>query len=158
MTKRLSDIATARKPAPMRIYGWREWVAFPELGAVHIKAKIDTGARTSALHATHISLREQDGETVVDFIIPALVGRGGQKCTAKHVDLRMIKNTSGIPEERLVIRTMLSIGGRRWPIDVSLTDRAAMRFDLILGRTAIRRHSILIDPGRSFLAGDPAGN
>jgi hypothetical protein len=157
MMKRSNEALALRKPKPMRVYGWREWVAFPDLGADHIKAKIDTGARTSALHATHISLREQDGETVVDFVIPALVGRGGRKCTAKHVDRRMIKNTSGNPEERLVIRTMLSIGGRRWPIDVSLTDRAAMRFDLILGRTAIRRHAILVDPGRSFLAGHPLG-
>lgn len=155
MTKPSSEARAASKSRPVKVFGWREWVAFPDLGADHIKAKIDTGARTSALHATHIELREQDGETVVDFVIPALGGRGGQRCTAQHVDRRMIKNTSGFPEERLVIRTTLAIGGRRWPIEVSLTDRAAMRFDLILGRTAIRRHAILVDPGRSFLAGAP---
>lgn len=158
MTTRSSEPRGARKPRPTAVIGWREWVAFPELGALHVKAKIDTGARTSALHATNITLRDADGEHLVDFEIPVPGRNRGPRYTAKLHDRRMIKNTSGKPEERLIIRTLLNIGGRRWPIDVSLTDRAAMRFDLILGRTAIRRHAMLVDPGRSFLAGDPMKN
>lgn len=149
------DMTAIAVRRPKTTIGWREWVALPELGIQRLKAKIDSGARTSALHATDIAVRH-DGETmVVDFRVLTETG-ALRACTAPLEDERMIRNTSGQEEHRVVIRTLLSIAGRRWPIDVSLTDRGPMKFDLILGRTAVRRHGLLIDPGRSFLAGEPA--
>ena len=84
-----------------------------------------------------------------------LLGRARHE--ARLVDQRPIKNTSGIPETRLVIETTLVLGARRWRIEASLANRENMEFELILGRTAIRRRRLLVDPGRSFLAGPPVG-
>lgn len=139
-----------KKNLPM-IIGWRETVALPDLGIAEAVAKIDTGARTSALHATRIRHFERDGVQWVRFHVPHAGLAEAVDCEAPLVDSREIKNTSGIPEERLVISTLLVLGGRRWAIDVSLADRAAMSMPIILGRTAIRRRRILVDPGRSFL-------
>ena len=131
--------------------GWREYVALPDLGISNIRAKIDTGARTSALHATRQRIIEQDDGPWVEFHVPVPGTPGSTRCRAKLVDRRQIKNTSGIPEERMIVQTRLVIDGRRWSIEISLADRENMGFDLILGRTAIRRHRILVNPGRSFL-------
>jgi hypothetical protein len=139
-----------KKNLPM-IIGWRETVALPDLGIAEAVAKIDTGARTSALHATRIRHFERDGAPWVRFHVPHAGLAEAVDCEAPLVDSREIKNTSGVPEERLVISTLLVLGGRRWAIDVSLADRAAMSMPIILGRTAIRRRRILVDPGRSFL-------
>lgn len=144
----------AQGEATYTVVGWREWIALPELGVRRLKAKIDTGARTSALHATRMQIRREASAVFVDFVIPT-IGQGEHRCTAPLIDQRSIKNTGGVEEIRLVVRTMLSINGRRWPIDLSLTNRESMRFDLILGRTAIRRHRLLVDPSKSFLAGEP---
>jgi hypothetical protein len=146
---------TKQKPAQMMI-GWRETVALPDLGIAEAVAKIDTGARTSALHATRIRHFERDGSPWVRFHVPHAVLAEAVDCEAPLVDSREIKNTSGVPEERLVISTRLVLGGRKWTIDVSLADRAAMSMPLILGRTAIRRRGIVVNPGRSFLVA-PAG-
>ena len=141
--------------APL-IIGWRERIALPELGVAEMHAKIDTGARTTALHATHIRIFQRDGEQWVRFHIPHAASVHARDCEARLVDRRAVKNTSGVPEERHVIETLLQMGGRRWHIEVSLTDRAEMVMPIILGRTAIRRHRILVDPGKSFLIGHPA--
>jgi len=133
------------------VVGWREVVGLPDLGIGRAQAKIDTGARTSALHATRIRPFERDGETWVRFHVPHAGLAAVENCEARLVDRREIKNTSGIPEERLVIETKLVIGGRRWTIEVSLADRGNMTMPIILGRTAIRRRRILVDAGRSFL-------
>lgn len=136
------------------IIGWRETVALPELGLPSLKAKIDTGARTSALHATGIEDFDRDGAPWVRFHIPDHDHETIEQpndCEAPLIDRREIRNTSGVPDERHVIETRLVIGGRRWRIEVSLTDRSDMAFPLILGRTAIRRRRILVNPGRSFL-------
>jgi hypothetical protein len=133
--------------------GWREYVGLPELGIPNIRAKVDTGARTSALHATRRKIIEETDGPWVEFHVPVPGTPGSTRCRAKLVDRRPIKNTSGVPEERLVVRTPLVIDDRRWSIEVSLADRENMGFELILGRTAIRRHRILVNPGRSFLTG-----
>ena len=135
--------------------GWRENVSLPELGIPSIRAKIDTGARTSALHAIDIEPFERDGELWVEFhsVLPHSPRKN--RCAARVLDQREIKNTSGIAEMRYVITTTLLLGSRHWHIELSLADRGNMGFDLILGRTAIRRHAIVVDPGRSFLAGPP---
>lgn len=137
--------------SPPLLIGWREAVALPELGIARLTAKIDTGARTSALHATRIRPFDRDGARWVRFHVPHAGLARAVTCEAPLIDRREIKNTSGIPQERLVIETLLVLGGRKWRIEVSLADRGAMTNPLILGRTAIRRRRILVDAGRSFL-------
>jgi hypothetical protein len=131
--------------------GWREFIALPDLGIPRIRAKIDTGARTTALHATNQRVFSRDGDQWVEFHVPVPGTPRTTRTSAPLAGRRMIKNTSGVPEERLVIRTTLVLGRRRWPIEVSLADRENMGFDVILGRTAVRRHRLLINPGRSYL-------
>jgi hypothetical protein len=139
----------------MNCVGWREWISLPDLGIPLIKAKCDTGARTSALHAVDQHVFEKDGESIVHFAIPASSHHGQLSCECRVHDLRDIKNTSGVPERRVIIQTLLALGNRRWPIEVSLADREQMRFDIILGRTALKDQGLLVDPSRSFLAGKP---
>jgi len=145
----------AKAKAPPLLIGWRERIALPELGIDVMQAKIDTGARTSALHATRLRRFDKDGTDWVRFHIPHASGVKARDVEAPLVDLRAIKNTSGVGEERWVIETLLLIGGRRWRIEVSLADRSAMAMPIILGRTAIRKRGILVDAGKSFLAGWP---
>ncbi len=135
--------------------GWREMVGLPELGITSLRAKIDTGARTSALHAVDLVLFEKDGARWIEFRIPQPGKPKSARCAAPLVDERQIKNTSGVAETRYIIETTLVFGKRHWSIEVSLADRKKMEFDLILGRTALRRRKLLVDPGRSFLAGPP---
>jgi len=136
--------------APL-IIGWRECVALPELGMPRIEAKIDTGARTSALHAEDIETFMRDDGPWVRFHVPHGAKVHAADCTARLVDMRNVKNTSGEPAERLVIETMLRLNRRRWRIEVTLADRTNMALPLILGRTALRRHRVLVDPGKSHL-------
>jgi len=145
-----------KRPRTGETIGWREHVGLPDLGIAEMAAKIDTGARTSALHAVDHEVFDRQGVRWVRFGAPT--DRPGRFRTVESqiVDEREIKNTGGVPERRLVVRTTLLLGRHRWHIDVSLADREKMEFDLILGRTAIRRRGILVDPGRSFLAGKPA--
>lgn len=140
---------------PSTQIGWREYISLPDLGLSKIKAKIDTGARTSALHAIDIETMERNGEQWVSFRVPMTASATNRKQKAKVVDQRKIKNTSGRSELRIVVATLLVLGKRQWQIELSLADREQMGFDIILGRTAIRGRNILVDPGRSFLAGEP---
>ena len=130
--------------------GWREWVSLPTLGIAAIKAKTDTGARTSALHAYDL---EQHGDVVRFKVHP--LQKDVQKvieCSALVVDHREVRSSSGRVTRRPVIRTELELFGERWPIEVSLVSRDAMGFRMLLGRQAIRGRFI-VDPSRSFLAG-----
>jgi hypothetical protein len=135
--------------------GWRERVGFPDLGIPVLRAKIDTGARTSALHAVDIEEFVQNGDAWVRFGAPLSDHGPITRCAARLVDTRAIKNTSGKPQDRYVVSTTIVLAQRRWKIEVSLADRDNMGFPLILGRTAMRRHRLLVDPGRSYLAGEP---
>ena len=147
--------AKRASPKPPLVIGWRELVALPDLGVAEMKAKIDTGARTSALHARDFHRFRQDDREWIEFE-PMVAGAGRLKrCKAQLMERRMIKNTSGVPEERPVIIARLTLRSRTWPIEVSLTDREKMEFDLIIGRTAIRGRKIVVDPGKSYLAGPP---
>ena len=135
--------------------GWRECVGLPDLGIPAIKAKIDTGARTSALCAEDIRVIEGKVPQV-SFTVPyAFCGQKRVTCVAPLLGKRDIRNTSGLQEERFVIKTLLVIDGRRWHIEVSLANRENMGFDFILGRTALRGHGFSVNPSRSYLAGDP---
>ena len=143
------------KRAVKPVLGWREWVALPALGIESIKAKIDTGARTSALHAYKITLFEEDGKRRVRFFVHPVQRHKlpEVECVADVADERLVTSSSGHREHRVVIRTLLEVGGASWPIEITLTDRDVMSFRMLLGRQALRRR-VLIDPGRSFRAKD----
>ena len=134
--------------------GWNEWVALPELGIPAIKAKMDTGARTSALHALSIETFEEEGRSRVRFGIHPLNKRSDIEifCTTDLIDFRTVKNSGGHKEERYVIRTPLVLGDHVWPINITLTCRISMRFRMLLGRTALRNRFI-VDPNESYLFG-----
>ena len=142
-------------PRERQVIGWREMVGLPQLGVSTLRAKIDTGARTSALHAIDLKPFEKDGVQWIEFHVAQPGQPRSRRCSARVIDERQIKNTSGVPEQRYVIETLLILGQRRWRMEVSLANREQMGFELILGRTAIRRRRLLVDPGRSFLAGPP---
>ena len=140
-------------PKTMIVVGWTERVGLPDLGLTDLKAKIDTGARTSALHADRIERFEKDGAPWVRFRVRHDAAQA--RVTLEHPvrDVRAIKNTSGVPEERIVIRTPLLIAGHRWLIDLSLTDRSNMRLAMIVGRTALARHNVAVHTRRVNVAG-----
>lgn len=140
-----------RKPRHL-IVGWREWVGLPALNIEMIRAKIDTGARSSSLHAKKIEIFDQDGQDWVRFevVLDHAHEHGRIPCVAPVSDIRSIKNSFGHSEERVLIRTLLRISSGVWPIEVSLADRENMTYPALLGRTALRKHAI-VDPGRSYL-------
>ncbi|MFH1672973.1 MAG: RimK/LysX family protein [Pseudomonadota bacterium] len=134
--------------------GWREWLALPELGVPAIKAKVDTGARTSALHTFQIEAFEAQGKLRVRFGIHPLQRRTDIElfCVSDVVDERMVTDSGGHRELRYVIQTPVRIGTMQWPIEVSLTDRDTMLFRILLGRSAIKRR-FLVDSARSYQTG-----
>lgn len=141
------------KKITKKIIGWREWVSFPELGIKQIKAKIDTGARTSALHAFNIELfKNNQNKNKVRFQINPIQRNKNYvlHCEADLLDKRNVKNSGGDIEARYIIITNLYMGSKSWPIELTLTNRDAMGFRLLLGRTAINKN-FLINPHRSFL-------
>ncbi len=141
------------KTASRLIVGWREWVELPDLGAIRVKAKIDTGARTSAIHAWNIEPYERRGAPWVRFEVHPLQRADKPRflCEAPVYDERLVKNTSGQAERRIVIMTTLSLAGQSWPIELSLARRDEMGFRLLIGRTALHRRAV-VDPSRSFLS------
>jgi hypothetical protein len=134
--------------------GWREWVSLPELGIYRLKAKIDTGARTSALHAFSVKLIEESPKKKkVCFVIRPHSKHSQKKtieCSAELIDIREITDSGGHKEQRYVIKTPVVIGKHSWPIEITLTSRDTMRFKMLLGRTALK-HRFIVDPGRSYL-------
>ena len=134
--------------------GWREWVGFPDLGITQIKAKVDTGARTSCLHAFLVEPFERDGVPWVRFDIHPSQKNSSEvlSCIAPVLGKRTVRDSGGHEELRYVIETMISIGDRVHKVEVTLTDRDTMKFRVLLGRTAIRGH-YLVDSGRSYLRG-----
>lgn len=143
-----------KKAPPALALGWREWAALPELGIEAIKAKLDTGARTSSLHAFGIELFERDGIPMVRFEVhPEQRSRQGRvRVEAEVLDERWIRNSGGVRELRPVIETDVRIGEETWPIELTLTRRDEMGFRMLLGRQAIRTRAV-VDPGSSFRAG-----
>jgi hypothetical protein len=137
--------------------GWREWIGLPGLNIPRIKAKIDTGARTSALHAFRVEAFTQDAQQWVRFAIHPIQGDSSVEveCTAAVIDRRLVRDSGGHEELRYVIDTAVSLGDDRFQCEVTLTDRDSMSFRVLLGRTALRGKYV-IHPGRSYLQGNPA--
>jgi hypothetical protein len=139
--------------APL-LLGWREWVELPMLGLNAIKAKVDTGARTSTLHAFYVDPFERDGQRLVRFGVHPIQKRTDIVIHAEApvVDERRVMDSGGHREDRLVIWTPLVLAGRQWPIEITLTNRETMLFRMLLGRTALSGQAS-VDPARSFLTG-----
>jgi hypothetical protein len=134
--------------------GWREWVALPDLGIDQIKAKVDTGARTSALHAFDVELENNPGGDIVHFKIHP-EQRDLDKvvhCSAPLLDQREVRDSGGHREQRYVIETRVRIGPDLRTAEFTLTNRDSMGFRMLIGRTAMKGH-YLVDPGRSYLQG-----
>ncbi|MFQ6550152.1 ATP-dependent zinc protease [Aestuariibius sp. 2305UL40-4] len=149
--------AKDQKPKPAReltVIGWMEMIDLPDLGLEDLKTKIDTGARTSALHATDIRTFTRDGAPWIAFMADSGHGLCDRPIEAPIHEQREIKNTSGIPEERYIIRTKMGLGKRRWTIDLSLSDRTNMTFPMIVGRAALKNHAIAVHTRRAYLVTD----
>lgn len=136
------------------VLGWREWVSLPDLGIDRIKAKVDTGARTSALHAFDVELVDDGEQKIVKFSIhpkqkdlEAVI-----QCQAPLLDEREVRDSGGHTEKRYVIETTITIGSAVHAAEITLTNRDSMGFRMLLGRTTMRGH-YLVDPGRSYLKG-----
>lgn len=140
---------------PMRKYpliGWREWVSLPALNIERIKAKVDTGARTSALHAFSLKPFREDGKDKIHFDIHPMQHNTEHMvtCVADIVDKRLVTDSGGHTEERYVIETPIIIAGQTWSIEITLTERENMLFRMLLGRRALRKRFI-VNPARSFV-------
>ncbi len=136
----------------MPIIGWREQLALPDLGISEVKAKIDTGARSSALHAFDVETFNSNGKRMVRFKVHPYQRDAHRTVTAEAelLDQRQVRNSGGQTQVRPVIETTVELNGDRWSIELTLTNRDVMGFRMLLGRQAVRRR-FLVDAGRSFL-------
>ena len=134
--------------------GWCEWVSLPGLAIPAIKAKLDTGARTSVLHAVRMETFRQHGRLKVRFWVRPLQWRGPVElcCVTDVLDQRMVSDSGGHRERRFVVTSPIRLGTLEWPIEITLTNRERMRFRMLLGRSAMRR-GLLVDPSASCLTG-----
>lgn len=141
----------------LRVIGLREWIGLPGLGITKIKAKIDSGAKTSALHASDIETFEREGDTWVRF--KAHTGTPHKPCDidceARLMSYKRIRSSNGQMQERHVIRTPLVLGDKCWWIDMTLTCRKSMRYRVLLGCTAMLDGQLVINPGLRFVQDQP---
>lgn len=141
--------------ADLLTVGWREWLALPRLGIPFLKAKVDTGARSSALHVEWQELMVERGAPWVRFaLLASSVATQERVCEAAVLDRRQVTDSGGHRSERVFIETEVELGGRRWSIETNLTNRRGMLFPMLLGRTAMAGR-LLVDPARSYLLGEP---
>lgn len=150
-----SKKTTSKKRSKLRI-GWKEWCALPELNIREIKAKIDTGATTSAIHAIVLSISEYQGQKFVRFkVYPHQADHYAPKiCKARLVAFRYVMSSNGQRERRYVIKTPITVGKLTFSTEITLTDRSPLRFRMLLGRMALKKN-FLIEPGKSHLQGRP---
>ncbi len=154
MTTEAGEAGKRKTRKTKLLIGWREWADLPDFDVRNINAKIDTGAKSSAIHAFRIRESMVGGTEHVEFFLHPVQRRKKPEyfCRAPLAGRRVIRSSNGQEEERYVIETRLRLGGRIWKIDLTLTNRDAMGFRLLLGRDALRR-KFLIDPGASYLLG-----
>lgn len=138
------------------VIGWREWVGLPELGIRAIKAKVDTGARSSSLHAFDVQEFEQEGDRWVRFRIQPVqrTNREVVEAEAKVLEYRSVRSSSGKATNRPVVVTSIKLLGLVWPVELTLANRDEMGFRMLLGREAFRQR-FLVDAGRSYFGGKP---
>ena len=143
-------------PEPNMVIGACEWVALPDLGIDRLRARVDTGAKSCALHASDIEAFERDGRSWVRFRVHMGHPEPNRwlACEAPLRAVRRVRNTSGEMEDRYTIRTTIVIGHSRWAVDITLTNRERMNYRMLLGRKAMENHA-LIYPARTFLQGKP---
>ena len=150
LTKAKADAGSAA----LKVVGWREWVVFPDFGGPMVRAKVDTGARTSAIHARNIKISVANGREFADFdIYPHQ--RDAQTilhCRAPIVARRRIRDSGGHVQERIIVRTPIQIGDASFEIDLSLTRRDQMGYRMLLGRRALKNRYV-VDSGRSYVQG-----
>lgn len=139
------------KKVAKEVIGWREWIQLPELKVKRIKAKVDTGARTSSLHAFDLTYFRKSGREYVKFKIKPdqRSSKTYVNCTAKVIEQRRIKSSNGQTELRPVILTPIRMMGQEWPIEITLTNRDEMGFRMLLGRECFKSRFI-VDAGSSF--------
>lgn len=139
----------------METIGWREWGTLPELGVDAIKMKVDTGAKTSCLHAFRLEPFERDGSPWLRiWLHPEQNSDREHVCEAPIADQREVTDSGGHRELRYVIRSHLRLGNFAKPIELTLTNRDTMKFRMLLGRQAMRGNFV-VDPQSSFLLGRP---
>lgn len=152
-------MSTEKKPRkkktkkPLSLLGWREWISLPDLDVDKIHAKVDTGAHTSSLYATHIKVFERDGSEFAKFRVT--YGKPGQRkfstTEAPLVGFRKVKSSSGETEERPVIKTSICIMNQCWKSEITLTSRQMMQYPMLLGRACLRKRFV-VDPSKSHLS------
>lgn len=144
------------KVQQLPVIGWREWVGLPELRIPRLRCKVDTGARTSALHAFYVEPFESDGVAMVRFGLHPDEKHTEieQHCEAAVYDQRNVTDSGGHTEQRYVIRTPIVLGDETWPIEITLTNRDTMKHRMLLGRTAIM-DGFLVDTGAQHMMGKP---
>lgn len=145
---------TIRKSKPKPQIGWQEFCSLPDLGLPIVKAKIDSGAKTSALHAFDIKVINQGGEKFVRFNVQPLQRKKlAVECVAPLVEKRYVISSNGEREKRYVILTTIVLGARSFEAELTLTSRHNMAFRMLIGREALRKAKVVIDPSKSFLMG-----
>ncbi|MNV50249.1 hypothetical protein D3C71_1422510 [compost metagenome] len=141
----------------LSVIGLREWINLPELGMVGLRAKIDTGASTSCLHASDIQPFQRDGEDWVRFTahLGTLVQRR-HRCEAPLVTVKRIKSSTGHVQSRYVIRTHMALGDRLWPVEFTLTCRKTMRYRVLLGSKALIDGQLVVNPALTYVQDKPS--
>jgi len=147
---------TDDKQAAPAIIGWREWVGLPDLGIKSLKAKVDTGARSSSLHAFDLQEFERDGVAWIRFEVHPVQRNDTDSVVAEApvLEFRSVRSSSGAAERRPVIITHVELLGLTFPVELTLARRDAMGFRMLLGRQAFRGR-FLVDAGRSYRGGKP---
>ena len=147
---------TKKKVSNLPTIGWREWVGLPDFGIEAIKVKVDTGARSSSLHASELQEFERDGEKWVRFKIHPVQRKRDVtvEVEARIIEYRSVRSSSGKVTKRPVIVTKLQLHGITWPVELTLAGRDKMGFRMLMGREAFRGR-FLVDAGKSYFGGKP---
>jgi hypothetical protein len=140
--------------------GWKEWISLPALGIPAVKAKIDTGARTSSLHTYQLERFMKQGKEFVLFQIHPLQKRSdiSISCESEIIDMRVVKDSGGHEEERIFIKTPVQLNDKKWDIEISLTSRENMLFRMLLGRTGLVSGDLTVDSAKHYTVGKDISN